>query len=172
MRRVSLVAGDYVYRADDPSTSVFVVRSGKVELTTLYPETGEGIDSSHGPGHVFGELEVLDGRPRTCNARVAADTSLIEIEQGELLDLLYKHPEKSLVLGKSTFERFRELFSDESLDSDLARLREELELSIREAVVAHESRVVKSHSGMAAIGVPIVLMVALAVGAYWFFHRV
>jgi hypothetical protein len=37
--------------------------------------------------------------------------------------------------------------------------------------VAHESRVVKSHNGMAAIGVPIVLMVALAVGAYWFFHR-
>jgi len=92
-------------------------------------------------------------------------------KRDELLDILYEHPEKSLVLGKSTFDRLKELFSEDSLQSDLARLREEMEVSIRQAVVAHESRVVKSHNGMAAIGVPIVLMIALALGAYWFFHR-
>jgi hypothetical protein len=31
--------------------------------------------------------------------------------------------------------------------------------------------VVRSHNGMAAIAVPIVLMLILAVAAYWFFHR-
>jgi CRP/FNR family transcriptional regulator, cyclic AMP receptor protein len=171
MQRVTVQAGEYVYRVDDPSDTVFVVRSGRVELTTPYPETGEGVDASHGPGHVFGEVEVIDGRARTNNARVVGKTELIKIDRDELMDILYTHPERSLVLGKSTFERLRELFSEDSLDSELARLREEMQLSIREAVVAHESRVVKSHNGMAAIGVPIVLMVALAVGAYWFFHR-
>ncbi|MCP9792984.1 cyclic nucleotide-binding domain-containing protein [Vulcanococcus limneticus] len=171
MRRVTLQAGEYVYKVDDPSTSIYVVRSGKVELTTPYPETGEGVEQSHGPGHVFGEVEVIDGRSRTTNARVVAVSDLMQIEREELMDILYTHPEKSLILGKSSFERLRELFSEESLESELARLREEMQLSIREAVVAHESRVVKSHNGMAAIGVPIVLMVALAVGSYWFFHR-
>lgn len=171
MRRVTLQAGEYVYKKDDPSDSIYVVRSGKVELTTPYPETGEGIDASHGPGHVFGEVEVIDGRNRTSNARAAGSAELMQIEREELMDILYTHPEKSLILGKSSFERLRQLFSEESLDSELARLREEMQLSIRDAVVAHESRVVKSHNGMAAIGVPIVLMVALAVGAYWFFHR-
>lgn len=76
-----------------------------------------------------------------------------------------------MILGKGTYDRLKELYSDDSLDSELARLREEMQLSIRQAVVAHESRVVKSHNGMAAIAVPIILMVALAVGAYWFFHR-
>jgi CRP/FNR family transcriptional regulator, cyclic AMP receptor protein len=171
MRRITVQAGDYVYKVDEPSTSVFVIRSGKVELTTPYPETGEGIDSTHGPGHVFGEVEIIDRRTRTSNARAAVATNLIAIEQDELMDILYQHPEKSLVLGKSTFERLKQLFSEESLESDLARLREEMQLSIRQAVVAHESRVVKSHNGMAAIAVPIVLMLLLAVGAYWFFHR-
>lgn len=171
MRRVTLQAGEYVYKVDDPSASIYVVRSGKVELTTPYPETGEGVESSHGPGHVFGEVEVIDSRSRTTNARVVATADLMQIEREELLDILYAHPEKSLILGKTSFDRLRELFSEESLESELARLREEMQLSIREAVVAHESRVVKSHNGMAAIGVPIVLMVALAVGAYWFFHR-
>lgn len=172
MRRVSVPAGDYVYRVDQPSESIFLVRSGKVELTTPYPETGESVDQTHGPGHVFGEIEVIDGRQRTSNARAAQAAELMEIRRDELMDILYVHPEKSLILGKSVFERLRELFSEESLDSELARLREEMQLSIRGAVVAHESRVVRSHNGMAAIGVPIVMMVALAVGAYWFFHRV
>ncbi|MCP9849907.1 cyclic nucleotide-binding domain-containing protein [Cyanobium sp. Morenito 9A2] len=171
MRRVTLQPGEYVYKVDEPSESIFLVRSGKVELTTPYPETGEGIDETHGPGHVFGEIEVIDGRSRTSNARVAAKAELMKIERDELLDILYEHPEKSLILGKTTYERLKQLFSEESLDSDLARLREEMQLSIRQAVVAHESRVVKSHNGMAAIAIPIVLMVLLAVGAYWFFHR-
>ncbi len=171
MQRVTVQAGEYVYKVDDPSETIYVVRSGKIELTTPYPETGEGVDESHGPGHVFGEVEVIDGRSRTSNARVAATAELIQIGREELMDILYQHPEKSLILGKSTFERLRELFSQESLESELARLREEMELSIREAVVAHESRVVKSHNGMAAIAAPIVLMIVLAVGAYWFFHR-
>ena len=171
MERVTVEAGEYVYKVDDPSDTVYVVRSGKIELTTPYPETGEGVDTSHGPGHVFGEVELIDGRSRTSNARVASTAELIRIGREELLDILYEHPEKSLILGKTSFDRLRELFSEESLESELARLREEMQISIRDAVVAHESRVVKSHNGMAAIGVPIVLMVALAVGAYWFFHR-
>jgi CRP/FNR family cyclic AMP-dependent transcriptional regulator len=171
MRRITVQAGDYVYKVDEPSTSVFVIRSGKVELTTPYPETGEGVDSTHGPGHVFGEVEIIDRRSRTSNARAAATSNLIAIDQDELMDILYQHPEKSLILGKSTFERLKQLFSEESLESDLARLREEMQLSIRQAVVAHESRVVKSHNGMAAIAVPIVFMLLLSVGAYWFFHR-
>lgn len=171
MRRHTLQAGEYVYRVDDPSETIYLVRSGKIELTTPYPETGEGVDAIHGPGHVFGEVEVIDGRQRTSNARASTAVDLVEIRKDELLDLLYVHPEKSLILGRGTFDRLRQLFSEESLESDLARLREEMQLSIREAVIAHESRVVKSHNGMAAIGVPIVLMVALAVGSYWFFHR-
>jgi CRP-like cAMP-binding protein len=159
MRRITVPAGDYIYKVEESSTSVFVVRSGKVELTTPYPETGEGID------------EIIDQRVRTSNARAATDANLIEIEQDELMDILYTYPEKSLVLGKGTYERLKELFSEESLESDLARLREEMQLSIRQAVVAHESRVVKSHNGMAAIAVPIIFMVLLAMGAYWFFHR-
>lgn len=171
MQRLTVPAGEYLYKVDDPSDAVYFVRSGRLELTTPYPETGEGVDASHGPGHLFGELEVIDGRARTSNARAAATSEVMQIQRDELLDILYAHPENGLILGQSTYERLKELFSDESLDSDLARLREEMQLSIRQAVVAHESRVVKSHNGMAAIGVPIVLMIALAVGAYWFFHR-
>ena len=171
MRRLHLEQGDNAYSVGDAGDEVFLVRSGLVEIVTAYPETGPGVDASHGPGHVFGEVDTLDGRPRTSTARAAKASDLMVFGREELMEILYKQPEKSLLLGKGSFERLKELYSNESLDSELARLREEMQLSIRDAVVAHESRVVKSHNGMAAIGVPIVLMLALAVGAYWFFHR-
>ena len=171
MRKLHLEQGQAAYAAGDVSADVFLVRSGQVEIVTDYPETGVGVDARHGPGHVFGEVETIDGRPRTATARAVKATELVVFEREELLEILYKHPEKSLLLGKSTFDRLKELYSTESLDSDLARLREEMELSIRQAVVAHESRVVKSHNGMAAIAVPIVMMIGLAIGSYWFFHR-
>lgn len=171
MHRLTVLAGEYVYRVDDPGDCIYLVRSGRVELTTLYPETGEGVDRTRGPGYVFGEVEVIDGRKRLSNAKTAVKSDLMRIDRGELMEILYERPEKSLILGKGTYDRLKELYSDDSLDSELARLREEMQLSIRQAVVAHESRVVKSHNGMAAIAVPIILMVALAVGAYWFFHR-
>ena len=171
VRRLTFEKGDHVYELEDPSHSIFLVRSGRVALVTTYPETGEGVDEAFGPGKVFGEVEIVDGRNRTATAKAVARSIVLEIDRKELMDILFNKPEDSLVLSKSSYDRLKELYSDDSLDSDMARLREEMQLSIRDAVVAHESRVVKSHNGMAAIAVPIILMVALAVGAYWFFHR-
>lgn len=171
MRRLRIPAGEYVYKQDDPSEALFLVRSGKVDITVTYPETGEAIDATHGPGHIFGEVELIDRRARLANARVAAPAELVAFDRNELLEILFESPEKSLLLGKTTYARLKELFSDESLDSELARLREEMKQTIQQAVVSHESRVVRSHNGMLAIAAPIVVMVVLAVGAYWFFHR-
>jgi CRP-like cAMP-binding protein len=171
MQRLHLEQGDNAYSVGDAGDVVFLVRSGLVEIVTDYPETGLGVDASHGPGHVFGEVETIDGRLRTSTARAVKATDLMVFGREELMEILYKRPEKSLILGKSTFERLKDLYTNETLDSELARLRQEMQLSIRDAVVAHESRVLKSHNGMAAIAVPIIVMVALAVGAYWFFHR-
>jgi CRP-like cAMP-binding protein len=129
------------------------------------------VEGRHGPGQVIGEVEVIDGRPRTHTARASKPTELLVFSRDELMDLLFEHPERSLVLGRSVFDRLRDLYTNETLESDLARLREEMQASIRDAVVAHEGRVVRSHNGMAAIAVPIVLMVLLAIGSYWYFHR-
>ncbi len=171
MRRLRIPAGEYVYKQDEPSEAMFLVRSGKVDITVVYPETGEAVDVSHGPGHIFGEVELIDNRARLANARVTTPAELVVFDRSELLEILFESPEKSLLLGKTTYERLKELFSDQSLDSELARLREEMKQTIQQAVVSHESRVVRSHNGMLAIAAPIIVMVVLAVGAYWFFHR-
>ena len=78
--------------------------------------------------------------------------------------MLFDNHEKSLLLGRDVFDRLRQLYSADSLDGELAKLREEMHETIKSAVISHESRVVKSHNGMAAIAIPIVVLIAIVVG--------
>lgn len=168
MEKRQFAAGEVIYCSGDASDRLYLIKSGQVTLTSLYPETGEATEEVLGPGRVFGEVELIDGRPRGLSAKVASDCLLISFERDEILDILFNRPEDSLILGKSVFDHLKRIYSNDSLESDLARLREEMNSRIREAVIQHESRVVRSHNGMAAIGVPIVLLIVLAVGAYFF----
>lgn len=168
MEKRQFAAGEAVYNSGDVSDQLYLVKSGKVPLKSLYPETGEATEEILGPGRVFGEVELIDGRPRSLSAKAASDCLLISFERDEILDILFNRPEDSLVLGKSVFDHLKRIYSNDSLESDLARLREEMNTRIREAVIQHESRVVRSHNGMAAIAVPIVVLIVLAIGAYFF----
>ena len=82
-----------------------------------------------------------------------------------VVDILFKKPEDSLVLSKSSYERLKELYSDESLDSDMARLREEMQLSIRDELSL--TNLGLSPATMEWLpSLPIILMVVLAVGSH------
>ena len=54
--------------------------------------------------------------------------------------MLFDNHEKSLLLGRDVFDRLRQLYSADSLDGELAKLREEMHETIKSAVISHESR--------------------------------
>ena len=43
MRKFAVDKGDYIYRSEEASGSIYLVKSGMIEMTTQYPETGEGV---------------------------------------------------------------------------------------------------------------------------------
>jgi CRP/FNR family transcriptional regulator, cyclic AMP receptor protein len=170
MEKLTFAPGEAIYNTGDPSDRVYVIKSGRVELADIYPETGKQTAATLNVGKVFGEVELIDRRPRTSSALAGSDVKLIAFDHDELLDILFSHPENSLMLSRSTFDHLRKLYGSHSLESDLARLREEMHESIKQAVVNHESRVVKSHNGMLAIAGPIVVLVLLAITLQFTLH--
>ncbi|QEY32510.1 cyclic nucleotide-binding domain-containing protein [Synechococcus sp. RSCCF101] len=171
MRAQEVEAGATVYRAGDPSHALFLVKRGGVDLITDYPETGEGVDASVHSGGVFGEVELIDGRPRQHSARASEPTLMIVLERDELMDVLFDHPGRSLVIGRSVFDHLRELYSGNTLESDLTRLREEMLDHIRQAVVDHEARVFANPTAKVVMVASAVVLGFLAAGVYWWFHR-
>jgi CRP/FNR family transcriptional regulator, cyclic AMP receptor protein len=170
MEKCTYAPGDIIYREGDASDSVYLIKTGKVELVDTYPETGQVIAKTLSSGKVFGEVELIDRKVRSSTARATEQVKLLVFSHEEILDTLFKRPEDSLVMARDVFDRLRQLYSTNSLDAEMTKLREEMHETIKNAVISHESRVVKSHNGMAAIAIPIVLLVAIVVGIRFYLH--
>ena len=81
-------AGDIVCQKGDPGDSLFVVKSGVVEIVN----PGEGPPLAYlGRGDCFGELALLTGSPRNAEARVPQQAELLVIDRSLFDDLMANH---------------------------------------------------------------------------------
>lgn len=170
MQKLTYAPGDVIYREGDASQAVYLIKSGRINIVDTYPETGNVVAKSLGPGRVFGEVELIDRRPRSSTAQASEEVKLTVFSHEEIMDMIFANPEKSLILARDVFDRLRQLYSTDSLDGELIKLREEMHETIKSAVISHESRVVKSHNGMAAITIPIVVLIAIVIGMQVYLH--
>src|SRR3954471_22250548 len=87
MESRSVPKGTTLFQQGDAGNSLFVVRSGLVELF-VKDHAGQEIVLHHvTEADAFGELSLLDGRPRTATARVVEDTELLVLDRADLLSL-------------------------------------------------------------------------------------
>src|SRR6476469_9908712 len=71
-----LTAGETLFKAGEPGDSLFIVRSGEVELF-IRDTTGQKIVLTiAGANEIFGELALLDRGARTATAVALTDTEL------------------------------------------------------------------------------------------------
>jgi CRP-like cAMP-binding protein len=84
----SFRAGDTVCHRGDPGDSLFVVKSGVVEVVN----PGEGPPLAYlGRGDCFGELALLTGSPRNAEVRVPQEAELLVIDRPLFDDLAANH---------------------------------------------------------------------------------
>lgn len=94
----SLDAGDVLFHAGEPGESLYIVRSGEVELY-IKDTAGQKIAlATIDPGGVFGELALLDSGPRTATALALTDCVLLELQRDHLLQLFRTSPAAALRL--------------------------------------------------------------------------
>jgi CRP-like cAMP-binding protein len=72
-------AGTTLFREGDAGSDMFVIHSGKVELTRRMKDR-ETILATLPPGEFFGEMAVVNNRPRSATATVREDAWLLVID--------------------------------------------------------------------------------------------
>ncbi|HEX7313241.1 MAG TPA: DUF1003 domain-containing protein [Pyrinomonadaceae bacterium] len=93
---VRLNEGETLFRAGEPGESLYLVRSGEVELF-IQDNVGQKITlDTAAPGDFFGEIALLDAGPRTATAVALADAELIELDRDDLLLLFERKPDAAL----------------------------------------------------------------------------
>lgn len=82
-------AGAQLFVEGDPGTEMYVIQSGRVELTRKLG----GLDkvlAELPAGEFFGEMAILNRKPRSASARVVADAKLLVID-GETFELMLRN---------------------------------------------------------------------------------
>lgn len=94
----SVAAGDVLFRAGDAGDSMFVVRSGRVELFVTDRAGQKIVLHIAERGDFFGELSLLDGGTRTATACVVEGGTLYVLDREDLQQLFRKRPDSALGL--------------------------------------------------------------------------
>jgi CRP-like cAMP-binding protein len=71
-------AGDVIFREGEPGDTMFVVQTGQVRITR-HGQDGDSTLAVLGAGDFFGEMAILNGRPRTATAEALTELRVLEI---------------------------------------------------------------------------------------------
>jgi len=113
---VHLEPGDYFFREGDAATSMFVLESGKVEVSKESIGMDMLLKHLHA-GDCFGEMALLDYFPRSASVKAVEVCKAIEIPASTLMKL-YKHDLEQFTIiqmniGREISRRLRQ--SDQQL---------------------------------------------------------
>ena len=123
---IKLNAGETLFNAGEPGESLFIVRSGSIELYIKDTAGQKIVLTIAEEGSLFGELSLLDSGPRTATAIALNDTELLVLDRGDLLLLFQKRPDAALSMLAAMSSMTRK--ADELLRTRVSRnVNEEME---------------------------------------------
>src|SRR5215510_3718732 len=112
LRRVTLermfMAGQEIFREGDPGEGVYILRSGRVEISGRVSKTMRRVFTEIKPGGIFGEMAVIEHRPRSASAIAATDVVAYFIPRGEILGMMERSPGLTLRFLQVISNRLRE----------------------------------------------------------------
>ncbi|HCV26444.1 MAG: Crp/Fnr family transcriptional regulator [Candidatus Latescibacteria bacterium] len=93
--------------AEEEGDALFIISSGQVKVSIVSADGREVILSLLGTGSVFGELSLLDGKPRSANVVATENTDLYMLRRSDFLQLVYKVPQIAVGLLAELAARLR-----------------------------------------------------------------
>jgi CRP/FNR family transcriptional regulator, cyclic AMP receptor protein len=104
---VSYPAGAVIFQKHDPGHSLMAVLSGRVKISNVSLEGREAVHNLIGPGEVFGEIALLDGKDRTADATALEPTELLVLQRRDFIPFLERNPRVTVRLIEVLCGRLR-----------------------------------------------------------------
>ena len=100
-------AESIIVAQDEPGDSMFVIVQGRVKVA-LFGENGRELTLSElKPGDFFGEMSLLDNRPRSANVVAIDDATLLVLTRDAFVAHLKAHPQTAINLLSEMTRRLR-----------------------------------------------------------------
>lgn len=107
LRMRSLPHGTVLFKKGDAGDAMFLIEDGRVRVYLVDAEGDEVALAEFERGEFFGEMALIDGKPRTAHARVVDEARLAALGRDDFLRYVRRHPEVALAMVSVISERLR-----------------------------------------------------------------
>ena len=101
-------AGQQIFKEGDPGDGIYFIKSGQVQISSRVESGERYMFSKIGPGEMFGEMAVLDEKPRSASASADNAVELFFVPREHIIELLARSPEFTRALVHEISDRLRE----------------------------------------------------------------
>jgi CRP-like cAMP-binding protein len=98
----SFTRGQTIFQEGDPGEVMYVVIEGEVDIVLR-----DNVVNSLGPGGIFGEMALVDHRPRSATAVAKTDCKLASIDERRFFFLIQQTPNFALSVMRVMASRLR-----------------------------------------------------------------
>ncbi len=84
----------------NPSDSLFLITNGIVTVKRIINESEEQILNYLMAGNTFGEIGILENKPRSATVAALSDVDVVVIRRADFIDILYQFPSVAIELAK------------------------------------------------------------------------
>lgn len=109
LRRRTFRRGTMIFHKDQAGDALYIVESGRIRIFLPAARGEELTLNIAGPGDVFGELALLDGRSRSASAETLEDTVTFTISRDEFQRYLVATPQLAAALVEQLSNLLRHL---------------------------------------------------------------
>jgi len=103
----SYEAGEVIVQENDFGETAYVIEQGQVEVSKALE--GQNVHLAYlGAGETFGEMSMIDEKPRSATVTAVTETVVSEIRRDDFFASFQTDPNVALTLLKVLFERLRE----------------------------------------------------------------
>ena len=100
-------AGAVLFRTGDEGDAMYIIEQGKIRICVQTKDGHEVTLTELRRGDFFGEMALLDGKPRSADARVAEDARLAVLSREHFLSFVGGNPNVALEMLTALTNRLR-----------------------------------------------------------------
>jgi len=81
IKRISYKKGEYIFKEREDTRGIYLIHSGRVEISKTTPDGWKQTLAVLTPGHFFGELSIIEKRLHDANAIAIEDAEILLIRK-------------------------------------------------------------------------------------------
>jgi uncharacterized membrane protein len=108
LENIDRKASELLFRAGDEGDAMYLIERGKIRIYVRAKDGHEVTLTELGRGDFFGEMALLDGKPRSADARVVESARLAVLSREHFLSFMRSNPNVALAMLTALTNRLRQ----------------------------------------------------------------